>query len=723
MLRPHQEEARQAILQVKDDRGRMHVICLPTGAGKSRTAATIVQDLVTEGFRVLWTAKDWRLLRQAVSEQTEVSPDLVPAFRRLGGDGAALGELPADDDGLVFFTTLHSWHARRDRLPAALQPSDRLLVVYDECHWALNSRLGADLLSLYLGKALLVGLTATPRENDLGQVRMACQIPFIQLCGTCLAEPVVREVPTGVEWRPVVQHCDIAARSLRRLGNDAIRNDVIVKELIEGFRAGRFRRPLVFACNVNHAETLAALVSRKGIAARALHSRVPLERQEAMLEDFKAGRVAALINVNQLAEGFDLPDIDAIFLARPTTSPVRLAQMIGRGARLTPDKRKFLVIEFRDVVRGLNDRLFHARQMFPARQQAPAVIRHHARPQRHFEPLEAPRFEELEINPYGTLTFARDQTFGVEIELTAPDGVPQRGPAWHRTARGIVNRLRDAGIERVHPEPLGYHGNEGDCTKWYVTYDSSAGWEVVSPVLANAEGFEELRRACEALKALTTEQDYLLTINHHTGLHVTLGTRLNTDARLKGFLKRLQRLEPGLYTLTSPSRLYEYDGRRYDLGDMNHYCMPVREAVDVPRVDLHRFVRQHGNRYYSVNVTHAHAEIERLEVRMHGGTTDFAKIAPWVSLWMLIFNHARYQWRGRSAPGDVLPGGNVPINARQASKEDIFRLLQAEDIYLPPGLETRLRRRRAQLRRPWARAVPRRVDSWARAGWYELGAA
>jgi len=40
-----------------------------------------------------------------------------------------------------------------------------------------------------------------------------------------------------------------------------------------------------------------------------------------------------LVNVNILTEGTDLPSVQTVFLARPTTSTILMTQMIGRALR------------------------------------------------------------------------------------------------------------------------------------------------------------------------------------------------------------------------------------------------------------------------------------------------------------------------------------------------------------------------------------------------------
>jgi hypothetical protein len=48
---------------------------------------------------------------------------------------------------------------------------------------------------------------------------------------------------------------------------------------------------------------------------------------------FRSGEIEVLINVNILTEGTDVPNVQSIFLARPTVSSILMTQMIGRGLR------------------------------------------------------------------------------------------------------------------------------------------------------------------------------------------------------------------------------------------------------------------------------------------------------------------------------------------------------------------------------------------------------
>jgi superfamily II DNA or RNA helicase len=345
----------------------MHQICIPTGGGKTLTMADAGRQLLELDYNILWLAKNWKLLEQAAQTLAQIDPNGIFKRVRIGGDGDLLDHLEEAakaPDARVFFTTLHTYYRRRGSLPAGVCPDDKLLVVYDESHWAMNAQLGQALLNDHLGLSLVIGLTATPRKDPDGPTRIAHQTTYAQLCGSVLAEPIVRDVATGVQWSPLVCNGLFTARSLRPLAHNADRNQLILSELLEGWNQGRYRRILIFACNVKHANTLCELIARHGVPVRAIHSRISREKQTTCLQAFADGRISVLVNVDMLTEGIDIPAIDTILLARPTESEARLMQMIGRGARLAPGKKSFYVVEFNDTVRRHADQLFHAQDLF-----------------------------------------------------------------------------------------------------------------------------------------------------------------------------------------------------------------------------------------------------------------------------------------------------------------------------------------------------------------------
>ena len=111
-----------------------------------------------------------------------------------------------------------------------------------------------------------------------------------------------------------------------------------------------FGKTLVFACNIEHAETLSDMFRSGGIRSGVVHSRLTDDEQEHALEAFRRNEIDVLVNVAMVTHGIDIPDIATLFLARPTNSEILASQMVGRGSRRTPTKQTFHVVDFVDLV-------------------------------------------------------------------------------------------------------------------------------------------------------------------------------------------------------------------------------------------------------------------------------------------------------------------------------------------------------------------------------------
>ena len=113
------------------------------------------------------------------------------------------------------------------------------------------------------------------------------------------------------------------------------------------------RRMLVFGATVEHCEALAETMSREGIPTAMVVGSTSSDERAEYFEDFTAGRLEALVTVQVLTEGTDLPACDCVVLARPTRSPVLFTQMVGRALRLLPGKETALVLDLAGSTRDV----------------------------------------------------------------------------------------------------------------------------------------------------------------------------------------------------------------------------------------------------------------------------------------------------------------------------------------------------------------------------------
>jgi superfamily II DNA or RNA helicase len=68
------------------------------------------------------------------------------------------------------------------------------------------------------------------------------------------------------------------------------------------------------------------------------------------IEKFRNNKAQVLVNVQMLAMGFDVPNVETIIVARPVESDTLFTQMVGRGARPAPEKTEFVLIDVHDLI-------------------------------------------------------------------------------------------------------------------------------------------------------------------------------------------------------------------------------------------------------------------------------------------------------------------------------------------------------------------------------------
>jgi superfamily II DNA or RNA helicase len=689
--RPYQALAVETVLgtrRVTDPR----LIYIATGGGKTRVGNDIATSWQQQtGRPVYWISKDWWLLLQALTDLRRRYRDYPVG--RIGGERQLLRPLDACSSEGIVYTTAQTLVRRLEDL-AECAPS---LLIWDECHWGEHAGVGEILSACKQLGIQVVGLTATPRDRSRYEV--VFQKTFFELVDEgYLARPIVADaVRTGVSWRPRLNGRteDVAPDSLAELATNRRRNAAIVAHYAE--HADEYGKTIVFACNKWHCNQLARLFAAKGIAALPIHSDLDQRTAREALRKFRSNAVQVLVNVAMLTHGIDVPDAKTVFLCRPTTSDVLLSQMIGRAARRDErtGKVEFNIVEFTDSVRAHGMFLKHPQDVFQGREgPTPLPGRRTAPRKRHgFDPKGAPTWIQATSDVPDSmkgLWYRRDQTFGIEFEITRPGPVADLDSDWLAIASSIRAALDRALPGRVAPEVLmGYSGGgfiQKDMTVWNVEYDASAGWEVTSPILANEDGFLEVDAACKALDRITSELN--LTLDARTGTHVHLGWAKPKIGELKRAIQLAKLFEPAVATLVAPSRVVRSRRNSYDLRRPNRYCAPLctvisREDLDeVHSVrDLLALIDYDGARYVTMNLRRLR-ELGTVEVRMHSGTLEARKILLWVSLWQQILWAATHRRRIEVArERQVLrPDGDIIAlamrylpEARQAPQRHLLR--------------------------------------------------
>ena len=98
------------------------------------------------------------------------------------------------------------------------------------------------------------------------------------------------------------------------------------------------KRTVVFCASVKHAEQIASLFKEAGIDVVAVSGSMKTSERNEWLSKFAEGKVKVLCACDLLNEGWDCPEIEVLFMARPTMSKVLYTQQLGRGMRLYDGK-------------------------------------------------------------------------------------------------------------------------------------------------------------------------------------------------------------------------------------------------------------------------------------------------------------------------------------------------------------------------------------------------
>ena len=372
---------------------RRAMISMPTGSGKTRVAVqAIVEAIRDDGFRggVLWVADRDELCEQAVESWRQVWSGIGAQAERLRISRMWGGiERPRPTTDLhVVVATVQTLTARLSKYPGEYGfLASFKLIVFDEAHRSIARSFTSVMQELGLTRfqkkhePFLLGLTATPYRgiNEEETARLVSRYGNRRLDVGAFAsdepEAVIRELQqVGVLAR--ADHDTIEGETLaldptelqrsypwlspsteQRIAGSVERTRRIVEAYEES--VDREWPTLIYATSVEHAQTVAALLNRKGIPARAISGETEIATRRRVVEEFRNGAIKALVNYAVFREGFDAPKTRAIIVARPVYSPNLYFQMIGRGLRGPKNggDDRCLILDVRDNIKNFDRKL------------------------------------------------------------------------------------------------------------------------------------------------------------------------------------------------------------------------------------------------------------------------------------------------------------------------------------------------------------------------------
>jgi len=329
-------EPRDYQLQIKKQLYRLFnqdikkvLIVAPTGAGKTVISSDIINDAVSRNRKVLFL-----IHRDVLAQQT------AQTLQSFGLDcGFIMGSKKSNPNAIIQIASVQTLGRRQ----LTFTPD---VIFYDEAHltaWASSAK---KLLEL---DCFHIGLTATPWRlkktegmGDIFQELIHTPLPYQLMDMGFLVSPryFTLEKPDLKGIKIVAG--DYSNSDLNRVCNVQPVIDNMIDNWLE---ICPNKRTIVFSVNVAHAKNIAESFRQKGISAEAVYGDMPLKERSVIYQKLENNEISVVTSCEALAEGFDVPSIECVILARPTKSKAKYFQQVGRGLRISPNKDTCFVLD------------------------------------------------------------------------------------------------------------------------------------------------------------------------------------------------------------------------------------------------------------------------------------------------------------------------------------------------------------------------------------------
>jgi len=343
-LRPYQKQMKNEVYSLWDKMDNL-MIQMPTGTGKTIVFTSVVRDIQrwckvhSPESKILIVAHRKELITQASGKLKDIAHGII-----MSGVKQELHHMVQVASIQTFMSCRNYDTMRHYRFD---------FIIIDEAHHSIAS--GYQKLWGMYPHSKKLGVTATPwRMNHCGFRSLFSEIVLSKPIEWFVNEHYL----SNYDYISIRRNSETqkAVNSIDRYGVDG---DYLEAELSNVFDCDHIRAELyksykkfaegkkgiIYAIDRRHAANIQDLYASHGVSIRMIDGTTPADERQSIIDDFKAGIVSVIVNVNIFSEGFDCPDIEFIQLARPTRSLTMYLQQVGRGLRISEGKEKSLILD------------------------------------------------------------------------------------------------------------------------------------------------------------------------------------------------------------------------------------------------------------------------------------------------------------------------------------------------------------------------------------------
>lgn len=295
----------------------------PCGAGKTVMVGWMAGKTALIGKRVLFLVHRRELIDQ--SDRT---------FSAMGiNHGIISAGAACDYAASVQIGSTQTVARRLDKIQA---PD---FIIIDEAHHA-TAETWRKIINAF-PEALTLGVTATPARldgNGLGDIFKSLVV------GPTVDDLISRRSLTPYDYYAPPLKADLKTVHIR-FGDyvnselSAVVDDIdIIGDIVKNYqKLADGRQTVCYCVSRKHSEHTAAKFRAAGISAAHVDGETHKAERDRIISDFRRKKLRVLCNVDLLGEGFDVPGMEAVILARPTASLTLFIQQSMRPLRPDPD--------------------------------------------------------------------------------------------------------------------------------------------------------------------------------------------------------------------------------------------------------------------------------------------------------------------------------------------------------------------------------------------------
>lgn len=301
-----------------------YMVVLPTGAGK-----TVIFSHIKRHGRVLILSHREELVHQPI-KYFDCPCGIEQEKNRSNGEE-------------VVSASVSSLIRRLDKF----KPDDFDMIITDEAHHAAAPSYNK--IYDYFNPRIHLGFTATPNRADKKALaNIFKKIIYKKDIKWAIRAGYLCDVKcTQVDVEYDLTKCRKVLGDYDQEGLDeAVNNKKTTESIAKVYHSMAIGPTLIFAINVSHCYAIANALIESGVKKEevAVVTGETKNRQDIMRR-FTDGEIKCIVNCMVLTEGTDLPCIETIIMARPTSNQSLYTQAVGRGLRLYPNKKHLNLID------------------------------------------------------------------------------------------------------------------------------------------------------------------------------------------------------------------------------------------------------------------------------------------------------------------------------------------------------------------------------------------